>query len=131
MPLPVTLKNTLLYEKLINLKSFVLNNKVTYLLHMSIMHPHIFNYFQIYSVLIYHQSLFKVVLPRNKILLKNQLQYAYYDRKGQEILPESYICQKENFNEIEKDSPCVVKLIHSDKKYLILLADWSQNHLIY
>ena len=75
MTLPV--KNYLLYEKLINLKSFVLNNKVTS--HMSIMHPHIFNYFHTYSVLIYH-----------------------YDRKGQEILPESYICQKENFNEIEK-----------------------------
>lgn len=115
MPLPVTLENTLLYEKLINIESFVLNNKITYLLHIPIMHPNPFDYFHMYSVPIYYQSLFKVVLPRNKYLLKNQLHYAYYNQECQEILPESYICEKENLNEIEENSPCEVKLLNSDK----------------
>lgn len=115
MPVPITLENTLLYEKIINLESFVLNNKITYLLHIPIMHPQTFNYFHIYSVPIYSQSLFKVVLPRNKFLLKNQLHYAYYNQECQEIIPESYICEKETLNEIQEDSPCEVKLIHSDK----------------
>lgn len=115
MPLQVTLENTLLYEKIIDLEAFVLNNKITYLLHVPIMHPNYFDYFHIYSVPIYHQSLFKVVLPNNKYLIKNQLHYAYYNQECQQIQPEFHICKKETLNEIQETSPCEVKLLNSDK----------------
>lgn len=115
MPLPVNLENTPLYENLINLESFVLNNKITYLLHIPIMQPQTFDYFHIYSVPIYYQSLFKVVLPRNKFVLKNQLHYAYYNQECQEIFPDSFICEKQTTEEIQKNSPCEIKLLHSDK----------------
>lgn len=115
MPIPITLENTLKFEKLIQLESFILNNKITYLLHIPITHPQSFDYFHLYSVPIHGQSQFKVVLPKNKYVVKNQLHFAYYNHECQETLPESYICEKEELGEINEDSPCAVKLLSTDK----------------
>lgn len=113
MPLEVNFQNTLLFEKLINIECFIFNNKITYLLHIPITYANSFNYYHIYSIPIWYQSLFKVVLPRNKYLLKNQLHFSYRGQPCQEILPKKYICDKEEPKKIQPDSPCVVKLLDS------------------
>lgn len=79
------------------------------------MHPEYFDYFHLYSIPINTQSQFKVVLPQNKYLLKNELHYAHYGQECQEILPEFHVCEKEELQELQDNSPCEVKLLNSEK----------------
>lgn len=115
MPIPVNLESILLYEKIISLDCFVFNNKITYLLHIPIMLPRSFEYFHLYSVPIFDKSRFKVVLPRNKFLLKNQLHYTYQQEECQRIVPQYYVCENEDLQEIQGDMPCAIKLLNSDE----------------
>lgn len=115
MVMPVTLQNTLLFEKVITLDAYVFNNRMTYIIRIPIMAPEYFDYFHLYSVPVYHQSLFKVVLPRNKFLLKNQLHYAYYGEECIETNPQSFTCTKKDLEDIQDTSPCEIKLLNSEK----------------
>lgn len=115
MVIPVNFQNTLLYEKVTTLDAYVYNNKITYIMHIPIMKPDNFDYFHLYSVPVYHQSLFKVVLPRNKFLLKNQLHYAYYGEECTETMPHSFTCANKDFEEIQDISPCEIKLLNAEK----------------
>lgn len=84
LPFEVTLQNTLLIEKLIEIECYILNNKITYLLRLPIMYPEIFNYYHLYPIPVYSQSQFKAIIPNNKFLLKSKLYFTF----------ESDICTK-------------------------------------
>ena len=115
MPLSTNLENIFLFEKLIDVDCFVLNNKITYLLRVPITYPNSFEYYHLYSIPVIHQSLFKVVIPRDKYLIKNQLHYTYRGTPCKEMEPNSFLCEEEDLKEIEKKSPCEVQLLQSTK----------------
>lgn len=58
MSLETCLENTLLYEKMIKVESLILNNKITFFLHVPITKNDSFstNYLHLYSVPIYMRS---------------------------------------------------------------------------
>lgn len=115
MPLKVTLENILIFEKFIKLECFILNNKITYLLHFPITYPELFNYLHLYSIPVLRKGQFKVIVPRNKFLLKNKLHYAYRGQECQEVNKQSFICDNMDLQEINENSPCTVKLLDASK----------------
>ncbi|XP_048524997.1 uncharacterized protein LOC125505355 [Dendroctonus ponderosae] len=115
LPIPTTFMNMFMYENVIDIDCFILSNKITYLLRVPITNPINFDYFHLYSVPIKHQSLFKVVIPRDKYLIKNQLHYTYQQEPCKKIQPNTFLCNKEELNEVGKDSPCEVQLLQSPK----------------
>ena len=115
MPMNVTLENTLTFEKLLSLESFVLNNKIIHILNIPIMYSPNFEYFHLYSVPIYRQGRFKVILPRSKYLLKNKLHYAYLEEGCHKTLPNLYTCEREQPKDVQEDNPCIVKLLNSER----------------
>lgn len=114
LPLEITLDNTLLFENLIKIECFILNNKITYLLHVPIMYPFTFDYYHLYSVPVFAKSQFKAIIPRNKYLLKNELYYIFQqDSPCIEIKPQYHICQKLDIQEIKEDSACEIQLLNA------------------
>lgn len=115
MPLEASLENTLILEKIIKLECFVLNNKITHLLQIPITYPGEFDYFHLFSIPIFGKSLFKVIIPKDKFLLKNQLHFSYRNLKCQEVKTQFYVCDETDLQEISDNSPCTVKLLESKK----------------
>lgn len=113
MPLEVSLGNTLLYEKIITIKSFTLNNRITFLIQIPIAYPNNFNYFHLYSLPTYKENLFKAILPKNKFLLENELHFSYLSDECQEILDQQYFCYKMDIQEKDAKSPCAVQLLET------------------
>ena len=113
LPLEVNFENVFLFEKLMDVDCYILNNKITYLLRVPIINPNNFDYYHLFSVPVLHQSLFKVVIPRDKYLIKNQFRYTHRATPCKEILPNSYLCHKEDLKEIGIKSPCEVQLLQS------------------
>lgn len=113
MPLEVTLANTLLYEKLVKIESFVLNNKITFLIRFPITHQNNFDYYHLYSIPIYKQNKFKTIVPKSKFLIKNKLHFSYLPTECQEIQNQYYICDKMDLTEISAENPCAIQLLES------------------
>lgn len=116
MPLGISLENTLLYERIIKVESFILNNRVTFLLHIPITSQNHFDYFHLYSVPIYKQGLFKVIIPKNKFLVKNKLHFSYRQTPCQKVRDQLYICDKMDLQQIDPNSPCAVQLLEANKE---------------
>ncbi|XP_066157767.1 uncharacterized protein [Euwallacea fornicatus] len=111
LPLSITLENTLEYEKIISVESFILKGKITYLLKVPITDPSNFDYYHLYSVPIGRQSQFKAVIPRGKYLLMNQSHYTYPEEPCKRMTPKLFICNPGTLEEINADSPCEVGLL--------------------
>lgn len=111
LPLEITLENTLLYEKIIKVKSYISNSKITYILEIPITHPTQFEFYHLYSVPVLVESQFKVLVPRSKFLIKNQLYHAFLDEPCKEIYPNMHICQQTDLHEnIEQN--CELQLLN-------------------
>lgn len=113
LPFEINLENILLLEKLIKVEGFILNNKITYLLHIPIMYSDVFNYYHIYSVPIPDKNQFKMVIPKSKYLLENKLHYQHTNDICIKINPQKYICEidevpmKENY----ENSSCEMQIL--------------------
>jgi len=118
MPLEVTLENTILYEKLIKVESYIFNNKVNFLLKIPITYPEKLNYYHFYSAPIYAQSLFKVILPKSKYLLKNKLHYSYRNTECTKIKDQYYVCDKMELQTLDVNSSCEVQLLEAKSHHL-------------
>ena len=92
LPFEISLDNTLIYQNLIKVESFILNNKITYLLRIPIMYPFNFNYYHLYAVPIFIKGQFKTIIPRNKFLIENKLYYTFQRNPCKEVTHQYYIC---------------------------------------
>ena len=96
---------------MIKIESFIFNNKITFLLKIPITFSKDFEYFHIYSMPIQKQSVVKVVIPKNKFLVKNELHFSYRANECQEIYGKFFFCDKMDLQEITPNSPCAVQLL--------------------
>lgn len=113
LPLQVTLENTLEYEKVIEVESFILNGRITYLLKVPLTNTDNFDYYHLYSIPIRRQSQFKVVIPRGKYLILNQIHYSYPEESCKRMSQDLFICKPETLEETGESSPCETQLLNS------------------
>lgn len=112
LPFPVTSENIPFFEKLIQIDCYVLNNKITYILHIPIMDPESFDYYHLHSIPFLSQNQFGTIIPKNKFLLKNNLHYIFQNEPCLETRANSFICPKNNNkNSIKEDAPCEVQIL--------------------
>ncbi|KAJ8976924.1 hypothetical protein NQ317_005096 [Molorchus minor] len=116
LPLEITLENTLLIEELVEIKCYISNNKITYLLHLPIMYAQTFEYYHLYSIPVLSQSQFKTIIPKDKFLLKNELYYAYESNICTGIMPSYYVCKKLNLKATGDENPCEIQLLQMKNK---------------
>lgn len=111
MPLNVTFENILLYEKFIQVECYILHNRITYLLKIPLTFKETFDYFHLYSVPVYVKGLFKVVIAKNKFLLKNKLHYTFQTNKCHDTRDQLFICDESDVREVKDQDSCAVQLL--------------------
>lgn len=112
LPFEISLHNTLIYQNFIRVQCFILNNRITYLLKIPIMHPYTFNYYHLYAIPIFDKGQFKTIVPRNKFLIENKLYYTFQRNPCQEATRQHYICDDLDLQELKEDNPCEIQLLH-------------------
>lgn len=116
MPLKPELYNINLFLNFIDIECFILNNRVTYLLHVPITLNEKFELFHLYSAPIFKESQFKAIIPRNRFLIKSKLHYTYRNKACHEITAQLYLCANKDLKEIHEESPCAVCLLSQIKE---------------
>ncbi|XP_050296181.1 uncharacterized protein LOC126736032 [Anthonomus grandis grandis] len=111
LPIKIELENMLLIEKIIKISSYILNNRITFILHVPVTFNENFEIFHLYAAPVLVQSRFKVILPRNKYIIKNKLHYAYQSQACQEVSTQLFLCDKSNLQDVQESSPCEVQLL--------------------
>lgn len=111
MPLNVTFENILILEKIIEVECYILNNRITYLLKIPLTFKENFDYFHLYSVPVFVKSLFKVVIAKNKFLLKNKLHYTFQTNKCHDTRDQLFICDESDVREVKDQDSCAVQLL--------------------
>ncbi|XP_066157801.1 uncharacterized protein, partial [Euwallacea fornicatus] len=113
LPLQITLENILEYEKIIEVESFILNGRITYLLNIPLTNLDNFDYYHLYSIPVRRQSPFRAVIPRGKYLILNQDHYAYPEEACKRTSQNLFICKPEILEETSENGPCETQLLNS------------------
>lgn len=111
VPIEVNLENTILFEKFIKIDSYILSNKITYIIQIPITYPFDFELYHLYSIPIPTKGQFKAIVPQNKYLAKSKLYYTFTNDPCTKILPQQYICERMDLHEITNTNPCEVQLL--------------------
>lgn len=118
IPIPITAENMPIFEEIIDIECFIVNNKIMYILHVPIVREEVFNYFHLYAIPMLANDQFKVVIPQNKFMVLSQLYFAHYDEKCKLMKPNLYLCNKNHVKLVSKDIPCEVRLLNEGEKLL-------------
>lgn len=130
LPFILSLDNMYLFEKLINVESYIYDNRITFILSVPVTYIIDFVYYQVIPVpklMPNSSSLFSTILPTSNIILYSQMYFAYNPRQCQKF-DETYFCrnaQIKQFPELEDScemSILTMKTIHSQCKLI-------QNHV--
>jgi len=113
LPFKITLENTFIIQKFIDIECYISNNKITYFLKVPVMQVFNFKYYHLYSAPIFNGSQFKALVPRNKFLLKNELYHTFTSDPCKKATPQDYICQKLSLEESAVNEPCEVRVLNN------------------
>lgn len=104
-------KNILLLERLIEVKSYLKENNIIFILNLPIVETKIYNYYELYSLPVFILNSFKTIIPKSRYLLSNEQSYSLSNTKCKEIVPEKFICEELRTYEKSEHNPCEVNLI--------------------
>lgn len=135
LPISVTSENALMFEKLIDIECFILNNKIVYVMHIPVVHAQVFDYFHLYAVPIHEKDQFKVVIPQQKYLAITQEYYTYYASNCKIIKLGLYMCSNKELIDISSDTSCEVGLLSNQmtkatcRQTRVIIKDTVKNRL--
>lgn len=118
LPFEPKLENILLFEKIINIKSYTKFNQIIFLLDIPIVEIEKYDYFKLYPLPIpTKENNYKIILPSSKFLILNEQYYSNFQDSCKEIKHDEYLCE-ENVSGIEnnEDVPCEIQLLKFSEK---------------
>lgn len=110
-PFEPILKNILLLESVISIKSYSNQNRINFVLEVPIVEKEIYNYFRLYPLPVFHENQLRLIIPQNFYLILNENNYATSSQRCHEILDNNFLCQ-ENTLQIQDNPPCEIQLIN-------------------
>ncbi|XP_050307704.1 uncharacterized protein LOC126744374 [Anthonomus grandis grandis] len=116
LPFTATLENLLLFEKIIEIKSYIKENKITFIIQVPIVEIKNYVLYRLYPLPVPFKNTFQIIISPNKYLLLNEVSYIAFDTKCQEITPQHFICKESSPMTIGTDPPCEVNLLSYAKK---------------
>lgn len=111
LPFDPILENILLFEKIMEIKSYNKNNQIVFIIEIPIVENEYYNYYHLYPLPTPTANSFKVIIPPSQYLLSNEQNYAFLNTKCQEITNEEFICQEINVIKIKDNAPCEVRML--------------------
>lgn len=111
LPFEPKMENLLLFEKIMEIKSYSKGNQITFIIEIPIVEKDNYNYFHLYTLPVFQNNSFHLIIPRSKYLIMNEQNYFFSDTPCEQIIPEEFICHETNPYKITEDSPCEIQLL--------------------
>lgn len=113
LPFKPILENILLFEKIINIKSYSKQNLIVFILEVPIVETEFYNYYHLYPLPTPDKYSFKTIVPRSKYLILNEQSFKFSDTRCQEVANNEFICHEANPVKIrnEEEVPCEIQML--------------------
>lgn len=116
LPFKPKLSNVLLFEKILEVKSYVKLNRIVFLIEIPIVEKESYNYFHLYSLPVSYNDMYKIILPSSKYLILNEHYFSHLERECQEAVQGEFLCEA-NPTEIKGSNiPCEIELLKFSEK---------------
>lgn len=112
LPFEPIIENILLYEKIINIKAYSENNKITFILEIPIVQTESYVYYHLYPLPIMKNNNFNMIMPSSKYVIVNENKFALFNEKCKEIITHEFICENMNILPIKQNVQCEIQLIN-------------------
>lgn len=111
LPFEPKIENLLLFEKIMEIKSYSKGNQIIFIIEIPIVEKESYNYFHLYTLPVFQNESFQLIIPQSKYLIMNEQNYFFFDTPCKEIIPEEFICHETNPVKATEDSPCEIQLL--------------------
>lgn len=116
LPLKPEIDNIILYEKIITVKSYSKRNIIVFILELPIIDKNVYNYYHMYSLPVFNQNKFEIIIPNNKYVIINNEYYATFNQPCKIIQNQEYLCEISNLNQLKSfNLPCEIQLLQYSK----------------
>lgn len=113
LPLDANIDNVLIFEKIIEIKSYSKDNVITFILELPLVESETYHYYQLYPIPIPNNqsSKFHLNIPHKPYLALSNTKYSYMDQKCTQLVTNEYICKEAHTAYVSNSPPCAVQLI--------------------
>lgn len=118
LPFQPIISNILLYEKILSIKAYSEDNKITFILEIPIVENEDYVYYRLYPLPVFKNKNFNIIIPSSKYAIVNENKFALSNEKCKEITTEEFICENTNVLPIRQNMPCEIELINYSQKVL-------------
>lgn len=96
LPLEADIDNVLIFEKIIEIKSYSKENVITFILELPLVESEIYHYYQLYPLPIPNNqsSEFYLNIPHKPYLALSNTKYSYMDQVCTQLMPNEYLCKE-------------------------------------
>lgn len=115
LPFSTTLENILKFEKILEIKSYIKENQVVFIIDVPIVEKENYAYYHLYGLPTPSNSDFKMIIPRSKYLILNERKYAFSENKCKEVNQEEFICYETNSAFFNNEMPCEIQILKFSK----------------
>lgn len=105
-------ENILLFEKILQIKSYSKGNQVVFIIELPIVESTNYILYHLYPLPTPSSNNFKIIFPQTKYLILNELKHASFDHPCEEISPEEYLCRNANLLPNNDEAPCEVQMLN-------------------
>ena len=117
LPKPAESQNILYYEKIIDVKAFVKNQTLVFIMEIPLTYPRTFSYYEIISTPIKDKNTYFYLIPASRYLLIDNDVFASPTPKCKEVASNEYLCQAAFWLPIDQNSPCEAQLVTLTTNY--------------
>lgn len=112
LPFEPILENILLFENVMEIKSYSKTNKIHFIIEIPIVEGENYSYYHLYPLPTPKANTFQMILPRSKYVILNEQNYMFFDSKCKEIMKGQFLCHETNPSKIKSmENPCEVQML--------------------
>ena len=117
LPKSVNLKNILYYEKIVNVKAFVRDKSLIFILEIPLTYKKSFDYYELIPTPIKNDQNYYYLIATSRYLLIDNEVFASPTPKCKEVSLNEYLCESSLWIPINNNSPCETQLIAMTTNY--------------
>lgn len=111
LPFEPTSENILKLENTLEIRSFVKNKEIVFVIEIPLVEKLNYNLFQLFPLPTKHDKYFKIIVPNFEYLLINERNFGYSNQPCKRISLNEFLCNHIHSENFYKNIPCEVQLL--------------------